>query len=162
MQYRSFFHHKNFTCTCQAMNIISVVPFPDMKPNCIASILTSSLMYFSITQQLQSSEIPMLHCISFTFDAVYDNTHIPITWNFLFSYDVVKECCEKIQAASSEACSISVTKPKTPAALSSFIFLQVAQTASLSIQGAEPSLGSPMSKLLLFHGNSTVPCLLLL
>src|SRR5664279_1781538 len=41
--HRSLFFSKNLSWICLTINIASVVPFPDLKPNCISLIDTSLL-----------------------------------------------------------------------------------------------------------------------
>ena len=50
---RAFFHlHPYFSCICRTVKIASVVPFPGINPNCIASILTFSLILLSNTRSI--------------------------------------------------------------------------------------------------------------
>ena len=49
VKYKSFFFARNLSCTIWVINIAPIVPFPGMNPNCMSSMLTASLMYFSIT-----------------------------------------------------------------------------------------------------------------
>src|SRR5208282_1355933 len=46
----SCFLARNFSCICRTINIASVVPLPDLKPNCIPLICTLSLTLISITR----------------------------------------------------------------------------------------------------------------